>query len=283
MNPKTEPSHPATLESWKEIAAYLRRDAKTARKWEKEEGLPIHRHTHASRSSVYAYPSELDRWRATRKVVAEPAPPVPMWRRLLTPTFAVTLAGCLVMVGNGVRPQVAEAGQSRNLVCSGVGSSTDCEGKISPDGKSLLVTSGGGLALQDMGTKKVRKLVEAATGIRICCTEFSPDGSRIAYTRQQPSGPPEEVLVINVDGTRGHTIYRGGSIYAWSSDGKRLLIDESGQPTHITSSLLWVDEATGKVQKLPTTHPNLDVAKVSPDGKLVAFNASTDKDAEENV
>ena len=35
-----------TLESWKEIAAYLQRDAKTARNWEKTEGLPVHRHTH---------------------------------------------------------------------------------------------------------------------------------------------------------------------------------------------------------------------------------------------
>jgi len=67
MNPN-EP----TLESWKEISAYLQRDAKTARKWEKEEGLPVHRHTHKSRSSVYAYASEIDAWRASRKVVPEP-------------------------------------------------------------------------------------------------------------------------------------------------------------------------------------------------------------------
>jgi len=48
------------LESWKEIEAYLKRDFRTLRRWEKEEGLPIHRHSHKSRSSVYAYPSEID-------------------------------------------------------------------------------------------------------------------------------------------------------------------------------------------------------------------------------
>src|SRR5436190_10570383 len=62
------------LSSWKEIGAYLQRNEATARRWEKEEGLPIHRHSHKRRSSVYAYPSEIDTWRAGRKVAAEPAP-----------------------------------------------------------------------------------------------------------------------------------------------------------------------------------------------------------------
>ena len=90
----------ATLESWKEIAAYLQRDAKTARRWEKEEGLPVHRHTHASRSSVYAYPSEIDAWRRNRRVVVEPSA-VKSWRHRLA--FGVTTLLFLVMVGNGIR------------------------------------------------------------------------------------------------------------------------------------------------------------------------------------
>ena len=98
------------LESWKEIGAFLQRDLRTARRWEKEEGLPVHRHTHNSRSSVYAYPSEIDAWRVSRKVAPEP---VPLWRSLLVPprlaAFAATIALCLIMVGNGLRPQVASA------------------------------------------------------------------------------------------------------------------------------------------------------------------------------
>src|SRR5579863_10326929 len=99
---------PATLESWKEIAAYLQRDAKTASRWEKEEGLPVHRHHHKARSSVYAYPSEIDAWRASRKVIVEPPPPVPLWRSLFAPpralAFGVTMLACIIMVGNGIRP-----------------------------------------------------------------------------------------------------------------------------------------------------------------------------------
>jgi hypothetical protein len=32
--------------SWKEIAAYLRRDVTTVQRWEKREGMPVHQHVH---------------------------------------------------------------------------------------------------------------------------------------------------------------------------------------------------------------------------------------------
>jgi TolB-like protein len=54
------------LESWKEIAAYLNRGVRTVRRWETEEGLPVHRHVHRTLGSVYAYKSEIDVWRRTR-------------------------------------------------------------------------------------------------------------------------------------------------------------------------------------------------------------------------
>jgi hypothetical protein len=50
------------LDSWKEIAGYLKRGERTVRRWEQLEGLPVHRLPHARRSSVYAYPEELDAW-----------------------------------------------------------------------------------------------------------------------------------------------------------------------------------------------------------------------------
>lgn len=49
------------LDSWKEIAAYLKRDESTVRRWEKE-GLPVHRHVHKRKASVYAYKPEIDVW-----------------------------------------------------------------------------------------------------------------------------------------------------------------------------------------------------------------------------
>ena len=53
---------PERLDSWKEVAAYLKRDVTTVRRWEKREGLPVHRHLHARRDSVYAYKNEIDTW-----------------------------------------------------------------------------------------------------------------------------------------------------------------------------------------------------------------------------
>jgi tetratricopeptide (TPR) repeat protein len=51
------------LDSWKEIASYLRREIRTVQLWEKKEGLPIHRHFHQQLGSVYALRSELERWK----------------------------------------------------------------------------------------------------------------------------------------------------------------------------------------------------------------------------
>ena len=55
------------LDSWKEIACYLGRDVTTVQRWEKQEGMPVHRQLHQKRGSVYALISELDVWRQSRK------------------------------------------------------------------------------------------------------------------------------------------------------------------------------------------------------------------------
>ncbi len=55
------------LDSWKEIAGYLNRDVTTVQRWEKREGMPVHRHVHDKRGSVYALPQELDDWIRSRK------------------------------------------------------------------------------------------------------------------------------------------------------------------------------------------------------------------------
>jgi hypothetical protein len=54
--------HERRLDSWKEIAAYLRRDERTAGRWEKEKGLPVHRVPGGRRQMVFAYAEELDVW-----------------------------------------------------------------------------------------------------------------------------------------------------------------------------------------------------------------------------
>jgi len=69
--PPVENTPEKRLDSWKEIAAYLNRDITTAQRWEKREGMPVHRHLHDKRGSVYAVPEELDHWIKSRKPRAD--------------------------------------------------------------------------------------------------------------------------------------------------------------------------------------------------------------------
>ncbi len=66
----TNPPPPANaadrLDSWKEIASYLRRDVRTVQRWEKKEALPVYRHQHDKLGSVYAFRPELDAWFSSR-------------------------------------------------------------------------------------------------------------------------------------------------------------------------------------------------------------------------
>ncbi len=69
-----EPSSSERLDSWKEIAAYLRRDVRTVQRWEKKAGMPVHRHLYDKLGAVYAYRPELDTWWRDRRPPDEDEP-----------------------------------------------------------------------------------------------------------------------------------------------------------------------------------------------------------------
>src|SRR6266498_1293978 len=90
------PSGEDRLDSWKEIAEYLKRSVRTVRRWEAEERLPVHRHVHQNSGTVYAFKSELDAWLAGRTPQADPSlpegPPSNCTEdSLVTPTSSLTL------------------------------------------------------------------------------------------------------------------------------------------------------------------------------------------------
>ena len=60
------------LQSWKEIASALNREVRTVQMWEKHEGLPVHRHFHSRRSTVFAFRSEIESWAKRRTEMAAP-------------------------------------------------------------------------------------------------------------------------------------------------------------------------------------------------------------------
>ena len=69
--PPPESSPGDRLDSWKEIAAYFNRDKRTVQRWERQEGMPVHRHLHDKQGSVYAIKTELDEWWKGRRARIE--------------------------------------------------------------------------------------------------------------------------------------------------------------------------------------------------------------------
>lgn len=55
------------LNSWKDISKYLNYDQRTCNRWEKQLGLPVHRYSNSSRSKVFAYKDEIDKWLRGKK------------------------------------------------------------------------------------------------------------------------------------------------------------------------------------------------------------------------
>jgi len=65
------PSNEPRLESWGEIATYLRRDIRTVQRWESLHGLPVRRLQIGKQGQVFAFRSELDAWIRKRQPTAE--------------------------------------------------------------------------------------------------------------------------------------------------------------------------------------------------------------------
>jgi TolB-like protein/Tfp pilus assembly protein PilF len=96
------------LDSWKEIAAYLKREVRTVQRWEKSANLPVHRLQLEKQSAVYAYKSELDAWYKERRPNLESdgadseEKEIPtFFGRLRQPWIAVELAALMVILSGG--------------------------------------------------------------------------------------------------------------------------------------------------------------------------------------
>jgi len=72
----SSPQPDFVLDSWKEIATFLRRSVRTVQRWERCEGLPVLRHHHLKRGSVYAEKEHLLAWLDGRKAHSRRSPTV---------------------------------------------------------------------------------------------------------------------------------------------------------------------------------------------------------------
>lgn len=108
MSPTSEAPHDSQsgsddrLTSWKAIAGYLERSVITVQRWEKAEGLPVHRHAHQKQDSVYASKSELDAWRQSRTLLTMDTESPKGGQDTSRPRSAYRLATALVVTGSAV-------------------------------------------------------------------------------------------------------------------------------------------------------------------------------------
>ena len=270
------------LGSWKEIGAYLQRDARTARRWEKEEGLPVHRHTHKSRSSVYAYPSEIDNWRASRKLAAEPAPPKPIWR---SPAFALTMQLGMITVGNGVRPASAQQSKMSDRAVW-TGPKVDMFGRVSPDGRFITYVDWvetGNLMVHDVIANSDRALTAnviskkwpGAAGF----STISPDGKQVAYAWNDYQQDRQYLMIAALQGDglpKPRQVFEASedvrflSPHDWSSDGKWVAVTINRKDG--TGQIALAAVADGTLRVLKSVGWNVpEHVFFSPDGKYIAY------------
>ncbi|HEU4522396.1 MAG TPA: DNA-binding protein, partial [Thermoanaerobaculia bacterium] len=237
---------PQRLDSWKDIAAYLKRDVSTVQRWEKREGMPVHRHQHDKLGSVYAFPAELDAWAQSRRVspeaqpeppgrISEPPPPEKSrTRRILWLAAGIAvIAIVLTAVWASRRPEANPLADARFIHL------TDFEGTeqaaaISRDGRVVAFLSDRDGAVDvwvtQVGTGQFHNLTRGRlhelVNPDIRMLGFSPDGALVTVwvRRKTASGTPSiSIWAIPILGGEPRLYLEGVAEFDWSSDGKRLV------------------------------------------------------------
>lgn len=290
-NPVGEPKDEAPLESWKEIASYLKRDVRTAKRWEKEEGLPVHRHMHLSRASVYAYPSELAGWVASRQPAGETTPAWFERRPIRAMAMAAMLLLTLVSTGGGFMPSLATAAQGPAIATKRLwsGREVDVLGAPSPDGRflSFVHWPSGNLAVRDLVKEESRQVTnEGSWGNPSKWAYYSiwaPDGSKIAYEWFNGGGDEGELRIVGLDNGKPTVLYRKEGIerikpHSWSRDGKSILA--LLRTAEKVNQIVLVSTQDGSVTVLKTLDWRYPVKmSLSPDGRQIAYDFPPDENS----
>jgi Tol biopolymer transport system component len=268
---------PGRLESWKEIAAYLKRDVSTVQRWEKREGLPVHRLAHVKQATVYAFPGELDAWWRQRRPEGAHARRAYAW--LAVPGLIV--AGVAVWWWIPGPPHAADLVERRIWAGPDVGS----EGGVSPDGRLLAFRDAqtGDLAVRDLAAGKDRRLTNKPARARsgeVRSVVFSPDGTMLAYVWNQSFA--DDIRLIGADGTGERVLYADPDfitprVHAWTPDGKQLLATARRRRGTAEVVLLNVGDGSLRLVKtLGSARPR--GMGISPDGLHAAYDlAAQDK------
>jgi len=248
------------LDSWKEIAAYLERDVTTVQRWEKREGMPVHRHLHDKMGSVYAFRADLDAWARSRNLRAAQEngndapslnPPVPPPRPAISATrtswrFVVPMAaaGVALAIGAGLRFQGTEYFWRSPIADARYQTITDFEGveqaaAMSRDGHfvaflsdrdgqmDVWVTQIGSGQFHNLTRGSAPELVNPS----VRTLGFSPDGTFVTFwVRKQDGSKGGDINIWSVPtlGGQPKTFLEGVAEFDWSRDGSRLTYHTPG-------------------------------------------------------
>ncbi|HWR16407.1 MAG TPA: hypothetical protein VN577_16410 [Terriglobales bacterium] len=242
------------LESWKEIAAYLNRDVTTVQRWEKREGMPVHRHQHDRMGSVFAFRSELDSWWQSRKLrvsLPESGDPIlaaPPKAKPLRPILAVALL--VVVAGLAVWFQEREVFWRNPIANARFQVLTDFDGvaqaaAISRDGQfvaflsdrdgqmDVWVTQLGSGQFHNLTRGRVPELVNPS----IRTLGFSPDSSLVTFwSRKSDSSSDISIWAVPTLGGEPRPYLEGAAEFDWSGDGSLLVYHTPGpgDPTFVS-------------------------------------------------
>jgi len=246
------------LDSWKEIAAYLGRGVRTVQRWEREEGLPIHRLPHADRGSVFADPTELTEWWKSRQIApaAKPSPAVeaphePRLQRVTTTTAAafwpsLSSDGRMVVYvsdagQDGATPQVwlQQVGGAAVPLTKDM---RECaEPSFSHDDTRVIFSAAAESTrhvyeVPTLGGQP-RVLKRAARGAR-----FSPDGQWLVYLAIDSHGAVRIASLTGDERVVGTGLV-DVAFAAWSDDSRHLLV--VGHPNPSTDFDCWIVPVDG--------------------------------------
>ena len=259
LTPSSERPLEDRLDSWKEIAAHLNRDVTTVQRWEKREGMPVHRHLHDRMGSVYASRAELDTWTRSRNLPPAPANgnnvpapnsmppptgaaiPASPARRILVPLAAMTVA--LIIVAS-VWLQRVEYFWRSPIADARFQSVTDFDGveqdaAVSRDGHfvaflsdrdgpmDVWVTQVGSGEFHNLTHGSIPELVNPS----IRTLGFSPDGSLVTFWVRKPGGSGPGDIGIWAAPTLGgepRPYLDGVAEFDWSHNGSRLTYHTPG-------------------------------------------------------
>ena len=301
------------LDSWKEIASYMKRDVKTVQRWEKREGMPVHRHVHDKLGSVYAFRSDLDTWTRNRRPaspdeatalpddeVAADAPtansdadrePHPLLRVLPgRPVFAITTVGVIVAAAltawllrprDDVANPLAEARFQQLTDFGGV----EQAAAISRDGKlaAFLSDRDGQMDvwLTQVGTGEFYNLTKGAArdivNPSVRTLGFSPDGTLVTFwARRLDAAHQSEISVwgVPVLGGAPRVYLDGVAEFDWSNDSAKLVYHTPG-PGDPTFVRAAVDTATPQQIFSAPAGLHSHFPLWSPDGAFLYFVQGT--------